>query len=205
MSGRIKQSMELDGDIWKAILLWRNTPNKMDSSPAQRIFSRRTRCAVPVFKSKLRPKVIGNVKRDIINNRRLVKRNYDRRTRHLPDLEIGDPVYVQTKPQLNSVWEGGVVKEYLNSRSYVVDVADGQLRRNRERIKSTPQKVIPQPFISAPEVAVTSSARVDCKLDQPLVGKGLTLQDVTVTEPISSSSLMSRPKRTIKLPARYQV
>lgn len=168
MSGRIKRSMELDGDIWKAILLWRNTPNKMDSSPVQRMFSRRTRCAVPVVKSKLKPKVIPNVEENIIDNRRKAKKYYDRRARILPELEIGQPVYVQTKPQLNSNWESGVVTERLNPRSYTVEVPNGQLRRNRENIKSTPNKVTndfssydqSSPKLSISEPLVTSSESV---------------------------------------------
>ena len=45
-------------DPWKAILDWRNTPNeRLGTSPAQRLMSRRTQTMLPAEKTLLKPKI----------------------------------------------------------------------------------------------------------------------------------------------------
>ena len=60
--GLVKKAIKSNMDIWKAILDWRNTPTEgMDSSPTQRLMSRRTRHTLPISDELLKPKVVENV------------------------------------------------------------------------------------------------------------------------------------------------
>ena len=54
------QKAKRDGrDIWFCLLEWRNVPTQgLDSSPCQRLMSRRTRSLLPVSNFLLKPKVI---------------------------------------------------------------------------------------------------------------------------------------------------
>jgi transposase InsO family protein len=44
----IKKANESKQDIYKCLLMWRNTPNDIGSSPNQRLIGRRTRCDIPM-------------------------------------------------------------------------------------------------------------------------------------------------------------
>jgi hypothetical protein len=52
---------ELKQDIYKCLLIWRNTSNEIGSSPNQRLIGRRTRCDIPMTSMKLKPEIQGNV------------------------------------------------------------------------------------------------------------------------------------------------
>jgi len=55
----VKKAQKSGKDPWKSIRGWRNTPSEgMDSSPVQRLMSRRTRHSLPIAKALVRPKVI---------------------------------------------------------------------------------------------------------------------------------------------------
>jgi transposase InsO family protein len=81
--GLIKNSIETRSDVYKMLLHWRNTPNKMNSSPAQRMFARRLRSDIPMIPSKLKPEVIADVPQAIQEQRNNSKRYYDRSSQNL--------------------------------------------------------------------------------------------------------------------------
>lgn len=72
----------------------RNTPNKIGSSPTQRLYTRRTRTGIPSTLSKLRLKVIEEVPQQIELNKRRSKLYYDAKARNLPELEIEQQIAV---------------------------------------------------------------------------------------------------------------
>lgn len=43
----VKKADRSGQDLWYMLLYWRNTPNKIGSSPVQRLYSRRTRSGKP--------------------------------------------------------------------------------------------------------------------------------------------------------------
>ncbi|XP_017464499.1 PREDICTED: uncharacterized protein LOC108357925 [Rhagoletis zephyria] len=98
-------------DRWLALLEWRNTPNHMQTSPAQRLYSRRLRTQLPMKQSRLRPEVQHNVPNKIIEARKKAKFHHDKRAKQLPELEIGQDVYVQLKPHHDSSWKPAVVSD----------------------------------------------------------------------------------------------
>lgn len=78
-------------DPWKATLHWRNTPTEgMDSSPAQRLMSRRLKTSLPVANRLFEPSVIQGVTEKLRNKRQVSKVQYDTSARDLPELNIGE-------------------------------------------------------------------------------------------------------------------
>ena len=87
--------------MWKAILEWCNaTTPGMHSSPVQRFFSRCTRSMLPCKTTDYTPQVQAVVQKTLIRKRQMAKTYYDRHTKPLPDLTIGQPVRVKCHPQI---------------------------------------------------------------------------------------------------------
>uniref|UniRef100_A0A146M274 RNA-directed DNA polymerase n=1 Tax=Lygus hesperus TaxID=30085 RepID=A0A146M274_LYGHE len=131
-------------DFYSALLEWRNTPTvDMESSPAQRLMSRRTRNRIPMTEKLLIPEVVPEVQELIAAKRRRTKFYYDKSARTLPDLEVGQEVLV--KPNSGRMWKSGEVEEkHGQGASYDV-VVDGKLyRRNRTWLR--PQHTSPTRF-----------------------------------------------------------
>lgn len=145
----IKKAKKEERDIWLALLDWRNTPTQaMESSPVQRLMSRRTRTLLPITESLLRPKVEEEVQEKIKVRKRKSKANYDQRAKSLPQLEIGEPVYVQQQDG----WKQGRAVAEVGRRSYLVEINNKQYRRNRVQIKPFPLRENPQPVEADTEI-----------------------------------------------------
>ncbi|KAK9744037.1 hypothetical protein QE152_g8131 [Popillia japonica] len=86
-------------NLWLALLIARNTPNAIDMSSVQRIFSRRTRTTIPITTENIKPKIVDNVKERIMLRRKNTKLYYDRGVRKLPKLNVGQEVIVKLKPE----------------------------------------------------------------------------------------------------------
>ena len=121
-------------DPWLVLLDQRNTPTQgVNSSPVQRLMSRRTRTLLPVSANLLYPRVEEGVKEKLKAKRQTAKGYYDRSTKVLPKLEIGQEVRVAG--QRNKVWEAGTCVQKLSDRSYLVEVNGNTLRRNRQALR----------------------------------------------------------------------
>lgn len=131
----LKKCEENDEDFDFLILQHRNTPNKIKSSPVQRLFSRRTRCGIPTSQSNLKPKVIESVPETIESNKQKSKQNYDKSTKKLPQLETGEKIAFKLRPENEKTWTYGTVVDCAKDRSYIIEHDGKQLRRNREHIK----------------------------------------------------------------------
>lgn len=120
-------------DPWKAVLHWRNTPTEnVDSSPAQRLMSRRLKTSIPVTNRLLEPAVVTGVTEKLQYRRQLAKSFYDRSARVLPDLEVGEPVRMKPPPgDTSHIWRAGTCLGKVAPRSYLVDIDGSVYRRNR--------------------------------------------------------------------------
>lgn len=167
-----KKAMQDNRDPWLALLDYRNTPTQgMQTSPAQRLMSRRTKTLVPIATSLLYPEVAEGVAAKIELKRQKAKGYYDKQVKTLPDLEIGQEVRI-SPIQRGKPWQSGTCTEKLSDRSYVVE-SDGELlRRNREALKpaltpAEPNKdVPPEPAPTAEEPVLRRSQRVVRKPDR---------------------------------------
>ena len=93
---RIFKKAFKDGkDSWLAMLEQRNTPTQgLNSSPVQRLMSRRTRSLLPTSASLLYPKAEEGVTEKLKLRKQKAKSYYDRSAKLLPELEIGQEVRV---------------------------------------------------------------------------------------------------------------
>ncbi|XP_055605136.1 uncharacterized protein K02A2.6-like [Uranotaenia lowii] len=151
----LKKAESSGTDFWYALLHWRNIPNKIGSSPVQRLFSRNTKCGLPTSASKLTPKVVENVAEAIETNRKKAKQQYDKKTRELPDLEVGSPVYVQLNPESSKHWTPAVIHQRQNERSFVVDVQGSSYRRDRKHLKPRKEPITPSSVQNHPSLPTT--------------------------------------------------
>lgn len=133
----IKKSADGGADFYKSLLQLRNTPNKIGASPVERLYSRKTRCTIPVLPAKLKPKVCINVKKNIELHRSVAKKYYDRRSKIQQEIVPGDRVMVKVDPK-SGVWQQGLVKEHIQPSSFIVSSADKQYRRSGVHVKPQP-------------------------------------------------------------------
>lgn len=90
----MKKSKKIGSDPYLALLDYRNTPTQsLESSPVQRLMSRRTKSLLPPTKALLRPRVVKNVVEKIKTRQLSSKKYYDRRTRYLAELRRGETVF----------------------------------------------------------------------------------------------------------------
>ncbi|KAI4883685.1 hypothetical protein NFI96_009381, partial [Prochilodus magdalenae] len=121
-------------DPWKAILHWRNTPTEnTNSSPAQRLMSRRLKSSIPVTNNKATGVMrVTGVTENLRHRKQLAKSFYDRSARDLAELEIGETVRMKPLPGDSSGrWKVGTCLRRVAPRSYLVDVDGSTYRRNR--------------------------------------------------------------------------
>ena len=133
-----------------ALLDYRNTPCKqIGLSPAQRLFSRRTKTLLPTSEKILQPEIPTDVRDKIKRKRQDAKLHYDKKAKEIPELVTGQDVYVKNKNKDGeSNWVPGKINKKLTDRSYIVQTqGDGNnIRRNRIDIKP---KNHPEPRHSA--------------------------------------------------------
>ena len=127
-----KKALRDNKDPWLALLDFRNTPTQgMQTSPVQRLISRRTKTLVPIATSLLKPEVADGVTDKIELKRQKAKSYHDKQAKRLPELEIGQEVRIAPN-QRGKPWNLGTCTEKLSDRSYIVESNGEQYRRNRE-------------------------------------------------------------------------
>ena len=136
----MKKSKQAGTDVYLSLLDWKNTPSEgMSSSPAQRMFGRRTRTLLPTISSLLKPTVQQDVKEKLIKQKSKQTKYYNRSSKELPPLQSGEIVRVARKPgDRERKWFKARVEEQVDIRSYEVRTEDGKLyRRNRQHLRQS--------------------------------------------------------------------
>ena len=136
----LRKAADAGQDPHLSLLDFRNTPSEgMDSSPAQRLFSPRTRISLPMASHLLQPKVIADVKLKLQQRKLKQSLYYDRGAKELQPLKAGDVVRVRPLPG-QSKWFKAQVNSQVAVRSYIVCTEDGRLyRRNRSHLYKVPE------------------------------------------------------------------
>ena len=126
-------------DPFLALLAYRSTPiPDLGISPAELAFGRRLRTTLPALPRTLNPSTVDKDKvraRDEAFKGRQ-KQAFDRRhgVRSLPSLHPGDPVLIKLDGRKE--WnQPATVKQVVAPRSYLVQTAGGDLRRNRRHLR----------------------------------------------------------------------
>lgn len=162
----MKKAAESGNDFYLVLLEWRNTPSEgMDSSPSQRIFSRRAKTLLPMSKKLLKPKVVTGVQEKLRQRKETQSKYYNRGTKELSTLRKDDVVRI--KPSNNDRtgrWTKGCVTEQVGVRSYNVKTEDGKIfRRNRKFLRHTKE-----PFNADEEDSIVFPRREQGAMTQPL-------------------------------------
>ena len=116
----LKKSKAARSDIYLALLEWRNTPSEgLASSPAQRMFGRRTRTLIPTTNELLKPKVVEDVPGKLLKRKQGQAKYYNISAKELPLLSSGDVVRVKPTDR-SDPWYKAPVGQQVDVRSYDV-------------------------------------------------------------------------------------
>jgi hypothetical protein len=131
----IKKAVDSKSDPYLALLELRNIPSEtMNSSPVQRLFSRRTKTRIPTAKTLLKPQTCKNVTENLMRRKEKQAKYYNRGTAELETLQPGQTVRVK----LGQTWVKAKVERQVDVRSYKIHTEDGKAyRRNRRQIRTT--------------------------------------------------------------------
>lgn len=130
----LKKADETDGDLYAALLAYRQTPiTGLPYSPAELLFNRIIRGPLPLTGHQLAPRIPDA--RDLMLERQgAQKKAHDVHARHCDPLIEGDEVFVRTDKQ-HEWLPGKVIRRHGQPRSYIVDTGTSHVRRNRVHLK----------------------------------------------------------------------
>ncbi|EDO39516.1 predicted protein [Nematostella vectensis] len=109
----------------------------MDSSPVQRLMSKKTKTTLPLAQHLLEPELQQDVTEKLTLKRKKAKKHFDRGSKELPELNIGEPVRMTSLPKETKKLKKGVCIGKVAPRSYLVDIDGSIYRRNRKFIRNT--------------------------------------------------------------------
>jgi hypothetical protein len=122
-----------------ALLEWRNTPKSIDSlAPSQHVFGFLQRTSSPGLPSIYRRLSKDDLEEAMdkkLQNAEKNKFKYDLRSRNLPNLRIGQMVFIQDPINKNWQRKGIIVERRNNGRSYLIESNGSKLLRNRRLLK----------------------------------------------------------------------
>lgn len=216
----VKKCISSKTDIWKAILDWRNTPTKdMNCSPAQRLMSRRTRHSLPTAAALLEPTISTNTHEKIMRKRQLSKQQYDKHTKDLPELQIGQNVRMKKHPN-DKYWQFGTCTQSLGNRSYLIDLDGKSYRRNRREMRPTKEahdaeRTDPLPYKPEDDPLMITNERPQYEsVKQPIAPEPQTAfgsSRETITSPasdnncaVNASTKLRGSSRIARLPSKFK-
>lgn len=227
----LDKSKKAGNDVYLALLALRNTPNPiLNSSPSQRLMSRRTRSNLPISEKLLNPEAPENSREKLELVRKKQKFYYDRHSKPLTPLIEGDEVRIRPYNLNNKEWKPASVIKRLDQRSYEVLTESGKvLRRNRVDIRKSVSSELKKskPFLEEKQQQQTPPSPPQIEhLDPPStpkpVPKRVTVsvygREHTSASPKKINSPVKRPMvktgesvpkttrsgRAIKKPTRYE-
>uniref|UniRef100_A0A8C5QG74 Gypsy retrotransposon integrase-like protein 1 n=1 Tax=Leptobrachium leishanense TaxID=445787 RepID=A0A8C5QG74_9ANUR len=195
----ICKKAKYDGtDPWKAILHWRNTPSEgMDSSPAQRLMSKRLKTSLPVANKLLEPCVVTAVLEKLRRRKQIAKLSYDVSAKDLPELSIGEPIRMKPLPgdRTSRLRLGSACCPYL------VDVDGSLYRHNRVDLRGAerlPIQAYVPPARDPPEVLNAPSPpgpHPQSRENTAVLSEGYIENDIIQPHVPSSLSVLNTPAR----------
>ena len=132
----IRTCKSSNDDIYLALLAHRNTlQTTHETSPAQRLFNRRTKTPLPVSEKLLQPKINPQANKRIQQRQQLQKKYHDRGAKELSPLRKGEVVRLQPTRIGEKKWKRGIVVRKAGIRSYEVQCKGYTYTRNRKFIR----------------------------------------------------------------------
>ena len=128
----MKKTLQSKSDPFLVLLEIRDIPS--ETSPSQRLFSRRTNTKIPITKTLLQMHVCEDVQEKLIKRKVNQARYYNKGTAELKTLKPGQDVRVK----MDQKWVKAKVEHQVDIRSYKLRTENGQeYRRNRRHIRKT--------------------------------------------------------------------
>ena len=122
---------------------YRNTPSEgLGSSPAQRLFGRRTNTLVPTSSRLMVPEAVHGVPHKLKEGRAKEAYYYDRVAKELDRLKLGDVVRVKLRPD-SKEWTKAAVDKEVDIRSYQVRTEVWPYIQEESQASQTNQRAIP--------------------------------------------------------------
>ncbi|XP_030578703.1 uncharacterized protein K02A2.6-like [Archocentrus centrarchus] len=190
-------------DPYLSLLDHRNTPSLgLNTSPAQRLLSRRTKTLLPMKSSLLKPRVV-QVQQELMNRQTHPSTYYNRSAKDLPVLKSGDSVRIQPFPP-QTVWRCGKVLSRIDERSYEIQLQSGSvIRRNRRHLRLVPERAVRDPVdvdINFPIQAEVTGQGQAGSVHPPHRVLDHTPKDTGSGE----TTVTTRAGRTVKMPQHYK-
>ena len=89
----MKKARESGQDFYLSLLAWRNTPTEgMGSSPAQCLFSKRTKTSLPTASRLLEPEPVKQVRGKLYERKEIQAKYFNKGSKELPSLQEGETV-----------------------------------------------------------------------------------------------------------------
>lgn len=151
-NGAAERAVQTVKRLWRksvdkqlALLDYRTTPlEEVNLSPSQLLMGRRPRNTLPAASEILRPKSqnLGSIKQGLQSVKDKQKASFDNKwnNKELLPLYPTDPVRVKPQQGEKEWIPGVIVRHHEAPRSYMVQVGNRQLRRNRKHLRSSTHK-----------------------------------------------------------------
>lgn len=214
----VKGFMAKSDEPHLALLEYRNTPIPgIGYSPSQMLMGRRLNAKIPINKRLLNPESISRVKvhKQIQIKQEEYKRYYDRQTKYLRPLKMGEGVRIWNEK--TRTWQPAMVlSQTENPRSYTVHTQAGRnLRRNRQDIKPSPEVSLrtsqetseTEPNAHPPPAATTESIpQQNTQVTPTIINSPSTPVKSTPSKSQHNTPAptQTRSGRTIRIPERYK-
>ncbi|KAL1446555.1 hypothetical protein WDU94_005570 [Cyamophila willieti] len=222
----IRKAVHENVDFYKMLLVWRNTPNKTNFSPARRFMCRWLRCQVPSIGKNQAVVNPEEVQEKIKKNRDVAARHYNnRRMIERRPLVAGESVWYKKQPN-DDEWQKGTIIDKEADRSYNIETENRNILRRNEihikpRVNGEDEIVLPEdPDDDEEEQQNASFYSTSSTQEEPIVeeqnvpvdSSGANSQMTESSQHVDVDSRVeqeeaprySRPKRVIRLPARYR-
>ena len=183
----VKRILKKADDPYIGLMEYRNTPvTGMTYSPSQLLMSRTARTKIPISQELPLPAVASEAKQQLAQQQKRQKQNYDKSTKPLPPLEIGENVHLRQ----GNIWIPATVSGLASApRSYIITTTDGQqYRRNRRDLLKT----------NIPSTVSTDQTEIDDEEDYPT-----TIPEQPVLNPQNPPDVR-RSLRTTAIPRKYR-
>lgn len=190
----MKKAKDCGQNIHIALLEYRNAPLDCGYSPAQLMFSRRTKSVLPITNKALLPQTVNvnKVRQRSKHVQCKQKEIYDRNARQLKPLYIGDPVRVQ----IGKIWIPGKIVQKHDQRSYTIQTRDGKFyRRNRKVLHKTNENVS--------DISPLSYNILASSPTEPQSVNSANNPKVSLQNPNSNSPYVTRSGRVVRRNERY--
>lgn len=206
----IKNILKKADDVYMAVLEHRNTPDLNGYSSSQKLNSRSLRTTLPAHGSKSQSRIvpIQEIMTAQVHAKCKNKFYYDRSTKTLPRLAVGDNIRAKLTP--NAEWSPGTVKAKLNDRSYIIQGTNNRdYRRNRVHLRDSLQPA-PEPLpqrCNSPPASETPSTPAPVVNSSPVRSRLVTTPvkdkppERQVHTPEAASTVFTRTGRMIRRPS----